>query len=1257
MFEVSGIDIANLGDADLRLLVKQLALAELLAQGCPLSAVIAGGNQDAPDGGLDVRIECPIPFSNPDFVPRQITGFQVKKPDMPAGAIREEMRPNNELRDVIRELAEVSGAYIIVSSQGSVTDKPLRDRRQAIRDSLHDLPTAAQLHVDFYDRHRLANWVNKYPGVSAWVRSRVGRPLSGWSTISNWGCSGEVEPNQYLFNDKACLVDESSRERKQLSILDGIALLRKALRIPKKCIRLVGLSGLGKTRFVQALFESGVGEEPLDQSIAIYTDYSEETDPTARAMARQLVERGQNAILIVDNCNPPTHFDLARLCSGNASQVSLITVEYDVRDDEPESTEIFRLQSADPELVAEWLKQFFPNISQIDSKTIAAFSDGNFRIARALAETLGKGETLGHLKSHELFQRIFQQRNEPDQQLRCAAEDMALLYSIDGEDTSENSELFVVGSIRSRSASELYSALVELRRRGVVQARGRWRAILPQAIANPLASSALERIPPSDFDRFCITLTPRMLTSVSRRLGFLHDSCKAQTVVARWLQADGPLGELISLGEYGIQIVTNIAPVAPELVLAKLEQELNGPGAIILVHNLANLWQWIRLIKVLGYDAHMFNSATTLLARFLAAESEGHHNKTASEAFGEFYHLYLSGTQATPEQRRKVIKVFALSPDPAIRRCASVALDALLKAHHFSSMNSYDFGARSRNWGWEPKINKEVWDWYNAAIELAVELLPNLNDARDILARHVRELWHIGDCHDALVKATTILIKDRPWIDGWLAFRVALKYDGKGMPEEIRLKLENIIQHLKPSDLLHQARAIVLNRAFGGWDVADGEFDEGDVMRSWEQASQMAKDIGRSLANDVKIRKEFMTELLVEPQQIRAIEFGHGLAEGADDLGVMWQEMVSDYRIADPKSRNPTVLGGFISGANLRDHTFTSSVLEDAIDDRNLAPVLPYLQGQVGIDDEGIARLRRAIAKGVMAGTNFYSIANGVVGDSPSEPLAGLLKDIGALPDGIEIALDILHMHFFRDCKEARVPCPCLIEVGRDLFIQADFSKKGPIRDFGMHTVIRICLAGDEGGDAARQVCANICKVLENVYISSQELSYIFKALFETQPLIALDTFLLPQPSYRNRQLFDSDFGMGTSIEVMDSTILRQWADIEPTERYPLLGQCLSMFGQKNDGDNMELSTLFLSILDQAPDKRLFLGNFWDRLHPRSWSGSLVDILVRRKTQVRKLVEHSDAEVMAWVAEIIPELDRWIEIERGRERKREESFE
>jgi hypothetical protein len=199
-------------------------------------------------------------------------------------------------------------------------------------------------------------------------------------------------------------------------------------------------------------------------------------------------------------------------------------------------------------------------------------------------------------------------------------------------------------------------------------------------------------------------------------------------------------------------------------------------------------------------------------------------------------------------------------------------------------------------------------------------------------------------------------------------------------------------------------------------------------------------------------------------------------------------------------------------------------------------------------------------------------------------------------------------------------------------------------------------IRGDDGGDVARQVCANILSASERDYISFHDRSHIFKAIFEMQPFIALDSFLLPQPSQSNRHLFDADFGMGTPLEVMDSMILLQWADLDPGERFSLPGQFLSMFGRKNDGDEIGLSPLFLSILDYVPDKRSFLDNYRHRLYPQSWSGSLSDILMRRKSALMQLAEHSDENVKGWVAETMPELERWIENERGCDREREESF-
>jgi hypothetical protein len=1258
MFEITGNDITDLSDSDLRSLVTRLVVAELRKKGYPLSSLTAGGNQDAPDGGLDVRVECSSDISNPDFVPRRLTGFQVKRPDMPRGAILEEMRPNGALRDVIRDIADSSGAYVIVSSQGSVADKPLAERRKAMRDALKHLSTASQLHTDFYDRERLATWANEYSGVTAWVRSRVGRPLSGWSGIGDWegGCTVALKP--YLFNDKACLIDERSSKREALTTKDGIERLRVGLCTPKQCIRLIGLSGLGKTRLVQALFEEGVGEDPLDSSIAVYTDYSEETSPTARDMARELIARRQRAILVVDNCNPSTHSELARLCASEASEVSLITIEYDVRDDEPERTDVFRLQAASSELLTEWIKQNFPDISQIDRDKIAEFSDGNFRVARALAETLGKGETLGSLKNRELFERIFHQGKPADNQILRAAEDLSLLYSIDGEDVSEQGELARVGAISGVDAQPLYEALVWMSQRGVVQSRGRFRAILPQAITNRLAAHALDRIHPANFDRFCGTLTPRMLKSVSRRLGFLHDSTTAQTTVARWLRTDGPLGNLITMGEEGFQIISNIAPVAPEAVLTKLEMEIDGPnGLLSLAPTSSKHSQWVPLIKAIGYDANFFDRVITILARILASQPERDSSDSTLTAFSECFYMSLSGTQAAPRQRCAAIKRLAVSDDDGLRRCSKTAIGALIKSDNFMSMGNYDFGARSRDWGWYPKNIQDFKAWLEEAISLVIELMPE-SEARVLLAGELRSLWFYPSCFNALDRAATIFAQTSPWIEGWIASRVALRLNGKNMPEEARSKLVQFIERLKPTDLLNQARAVVLNRMSGGggWDFADGECGEGDAVKAYENADKMAQEIGCALANDSKIRAKFIAELLLEPYAMRAFQCGRGLAEGSDDLHAMWSEIVMGYDAAKSQSRNATLLGGFICEAHQRDHSFTSHALEAAMSNTNLLLILPYLQQCAGIDMEGIARLRRAIEKGGLVALNFKDIANSSVSNSPPEPLAALLNDIAKLPKGVEVAIEILHMHFYRSSNDGLEKNELLVSVGRDLLSRVNFTKDSHLKDYGTHAVIGICLMGEEGENAAVRVCANICSALDRYSVLSHNLMYTLKALFETQPAIALDSFLLPSSPLRNSCRFDRCLGTRSPIENLNPEILKQWADHDPEVRYPLLGKCLSMFPEKGDEEN-DLSPLFVSLLKQAPDKRLFLGDMWDRLHPRSWGGSLADILTQRKALLLKLSEHAGEQVGASVADILPELDRWIASVRGSERVAEESFE
>lgn len=213
-----------------------------------------------------------------------------------------------------------------------------------------------------------------------------------------------------------------------------------------------------------------------------------------------------------------------------------------------------------------------------------------------------------------------------------------------------------------------------------------------------------------------------MLKSVSRRLGYLHDSKAARSTVARWLRPDGPLGNLFASREAGFQVITNIAPVLPEVLLTRLEEELPRVDAPISS-------KWASLIKGIGYDPQLFDRAVTLLARSAAGQKESNNLSSAYSTFSSFFHIQLSGTQAPPEQRRAMIRRLAASDDANLRETAQIALRALLKSNHFVATSSHDFGARPRDWGWRPTINKEAWDWFQQAIMLLLELAPE-NEAR-----------------------------------------------------------------------------------------------------------------------------------------------------------------------------------------------------------------------------------------------------------------------------------------------------------------------------------------------------------------------------------------------------------------------------------------------------------------------------------------------------------------------------------------------
>jgi hypothetical protein len=1276
MIEITGADISALGDEDLRTLVGLLCEADARLHGIPTSAVTWGGNQNAPDGGIDVRLNAPAGNAT-GFLPRLCIGFQVKKTDFTPGLIPGEMRPSGVLRPSIRQLIEQGGAYIIASSGTDASDSALNDRVEAMRAAVADVSGQERFLVDFYDRNRLATWVRNHAGLCAWVRQRCGRILSGWQPYTGWALSPEGVNDVYLLDDKARL-HAGITDEKGIDLNTGIGRIRDALRNPRGVVRLAGLSGVGKTRLVQALFDERVGSNALDPAVVLYSDINDNPTPQPIGMVTNLVMSRTRSIVVVDNCQPDLHRRLTEVCRAPDSTVSIITVEYDVQDDEPEGTEVYKLEPSSVPVVGLLLARRFPEMLRIDVDRIAEFSGGNARMALALANTLEKHESVAGLRDEELFKRLFHQRQAHDESLLNAAQAFSLLYSFEGETLSgDAAELPRLGELIGMTGQEMFAKSVQLKQRDLVQRRSVWRAVLPQAIANRLAKMALERIP---FDAILEQFTTeRLLKSFTRRLSYLHESEAAVRIATAWLEPVGYLGAINDLNEFGQTLLTNIAPVAPEAVLVAIERAFAASGNH-LAQDYRFRTRFIATLHSIAYDAPLFERCVDILIPMAIAEPNP-NNHPATTALEHLFHLFLSGTHATVEQRARVADRLLSSNDSLERELGRKLLASLLKTDNFMAAHSFEFGSRIRDYGYWPGTRAERIHWFVEALRLARKhSVSNENAAfaREQIASTIRAIWVLGpEVQQELERFADDVGTSGYWHEGWIAVRNTLAMPKKPGAEGIE-SLRELEQRLRPQNIEQQVRALVLTQTWGAFDFAEmeenseGEGDDAESdarknsLSTYERAGALAEELGRKVAVEPVVFGRLLPDLISNGAQ-RLFDFARGLGTASSDPVAHWSKLCSTFASTPEQQRTARALVGFLVGLSKREPELSEALLEEVVADETLATWFPILQTSVVITAAGAKRLKRSLALGKANSNVFRGLGWGQSSDTLSgADLRDILLGIAAKEDGFPVAIDILSMRFHSAKKneEDNTP-PELVAVGRELLSNANLTSKDQSLDYHIQSIAKVCLAGPEGAPAARAFCAKIRGGFSDYSFRAYAHQNLLSCVFKLQPRVALEAFFPASPVAEEIELDVDGFkGVGeratSPVDEVPASVMLAWCDEAPEQRYPALAKVVTFSNQKENGP-AEWSPLALAILDSAPDPAAVLQAFVHRFSPNSWSGSLAEIIESRASLLDRLPsKHATAFAdiitifKAQLAEQVAYTRNW---ENEHDRERDERFE
>lgn len=1230
MLEVDDSDIYALHDEVLRELVGRLCEAELESLGLSPSAVHWGGDHKAADGGLDVSVSLPNSVHITGFIPRPVTGFQVKTPTMSAAAIRKEMAPRSSARPAIRALALNGGAYIMVSAKSSNTSSALASRRKAMVEALRNVRGRGQLITDFYERGKLSTWIRRHAGVALWLASKIGKAYVGWRPHGAWAVRPTAADPGFLMN-KAPRVYCSLRPEELLPDAEALDVVRAQLTAPGAVVRLVGLSGVGKTRFAEQLFDARKHPKALPASQVFYADMSDSPEPPPIGMAERLLALGKPAFLVVDNCPPDLHRSLSNVCRRGTSQLRVLTIEYDIRDDQPEGTEVVRLEPNTDSTIEKLLSARFQCLSALDVATISKFSGGNARLAIVAAEAWSRHGGGVRIGDAELFRRIFFQRNPEDDSLRQVAQAAALVYSFSIDATGPG-EARCLARLCRADETEFIRRVEQLRERGVVQARGEWRAVLPHVIANRLAEEALRSWSRAAIEAVVVDpVNPRLLRSFSRRLGFLHRSDEAVAIVDAWLSPGGLLGETETLDEARAEVFANVAPVSQWKALTALERvgqrhASAGASAVWASH--------AELLRHLAYNAEMFTQAARMLASGALEAPSVEARVGARRALVSLFYAALSGTHAPLDRRLAVVQSVVVRLEEGATGLAIECLNAALECDHFSSSYRFDFGATSRDHGYRPRTRDEATQWLSAVLTKARSWAanPDLRLAlRPSVAARFGPLWRFGGIESEIEALVMALAEGSYWPEGWKACRRTAVSRSESLGRNSRRRLLALERALAPTNIGDRVRAFLVGDYL--LDVLDESNGENAIQRASKRRANIAAEIGAELMEDSSTFKDMLPMLLRHDN--RAMDLGHGMASKSLDPEALWTMFVdglSEIAVDERKYALPMGLLRWLAGC---DRPLAEQLLDRCVAHPVMGAVFPECQAVVGVLSKDVSRILRAITLKLSPVQKYISLAYGVAIDGcGAAELKDLLIRLASEPGGYDAALEILWMRLGPARGEADALAAEIVEAGQSLLQRLEFDSGGARdREYKAIQVIERCVIGRSAAGVAAEVARKVREAMVDHSLWPFNAKCVIKPLLMKEPIVVLDVLLggSAEDMIALIRLWDdfSDRDQDPWGAVPKET-WREWCDRDPESRYPRAASVVQLIQAGAEG-GVGWSDIALQLLAEAQNPGEVLGVMVERFTPMIWSGSRAAIMER----YLKLLESLDRGVVAKIPDLV----------------------
>jgi len=411
------------------------------------------------------------------------------------------------------------------------------------------------------------------------------------------------------------------------------------------------------------------------------------------------------------------------------------------------------------------------------------------------------------------------------------------------------------------------------------------------------------------------------------------------------------LNDVCSLNIEGHKMLAYVAATSQRTVLEKYKMvvasNLDEFLQCVLIEN------HIKILANLAYDESSFDFCIDLIIKCILKKREKNSRYSNHRILISFFHIHYSGTNASSEQKLKIMKNLITSDEKTKITLGLEMLEAALSIEYYPYTYDFSFGSHNRDGGYKAKDLEEYKAWYYGFLNYSIELIVANDEisqsVQKLLSGKIRELCRNG-LYIEVVNALKKIREKIYWPSGFIAINEVLRFDKKRLNDHELKALKEAKTLLSPKTIEEKA-ILYIGTEYSSFTRRELPIDAAQVK---------AEELGAKIATRPKSLYRIVYMSTTNPNWL-ALSFGRGVAKKASNHKDTWELIMSAYHSVRKEQKYVSILCGFIQVLYEENIVLCDEILNKMVNDPNMKNAYMRLQTSCPIDGAGIKRLKIAI--------------------------------------------------------------------------------------------------------------------------------------------------------------------------------------------------------------------------------------------------------------------------------------------------------